>query len=46
MQLLMIGGDDPKILRVRLSNGTLDIVARVGLAETFQAYRRKCPLTR
>ena len=27
MQLLMIGGDDPKILRVRLSNGTLDIVA-------------------
>jgi hypothetical protein len=24
---LMIGGDDPKILRVRLSNGTLDTVA-------------------
>jgi hypothetical protein len=23
----MIGGDDPKILRVRLSNGTLNIVA-------------------
>jgi hypothetical protein len=27
MQLLMIGGDDPKILRVRPSNGTLDMVA-------------------